>query len=503
MPSNLDDQIGRSSTKISQAVDIWSLGCIYSEAAMWIADGYKGVVDYRRQRMAETDKILNFKGGDCFHDGERVLKAVGGAHEDIEHRLRRSDYITKDVLDSMVVEMMWDEDRPNAKAMWRKAEGVLSRAQQRLPSNTEDNFTRSHNYNRSPTYLSPQPPPVQPQAPPPGLHVDAWRKEVSGPSGELVGPNYDEGQTSSMESVTEFGSQLTGSIPGLQGASSSLMTTPITSPFTSPLSSPFNSSFNSPFTSPRVNPQHDVYRRLSNEGQLRTLQNRRSSGQPSDISHRQSHIIATRLSDNRLMAPNELGPRVEFLQEAITMTPTDGEGNSDSFVDDAKTIGQVSRQSSSAYFVPITGQAVQREPPSSSAYFVPITSQAVQREPPSYPYSPDDFPIPPRSEKRPKALPLQPLTSPTSQAPQPPVVKHTAKTSIHHQIPVARYASFSNNPALHVSTHLSGRAHSVEYLSLAEALEWKKAHKKPKKRGRESSLRGADLLDVLKHRDHV
>src|SRR5271170_755216 len=107
MPYDLDGKMGSSSTKITQAVDIWSLGCIYSEAAMWIVDGYKGVVDYRRQRMAETDKIPNFKGGDCFHDGERVLKAVLDAHKDIEQRLRRSDYITKDVLDSIVEEMLW------------------------------------------------------------------------------------------------------------------------------------------------------------------------------------------------------------------------------------------------------------------------------------------------------------------------------------------------------------------------------------------------------------
>src|ERR1700730_2712366 len=74
MASSSDGQMGKSSSKKTQAVDIWSLGCIYSEAAMWIADGYSGVVDYRRQRIAETDKVPHFKGGDCFHDGERVLK---------------------------------------------------------------------------------------------------------------------------------------------------------------------------------------------------------------------------------------------------------------------------------------------------------------------------------------------------------------------------------------------------------------------------------------------
>ena len=50
---------------------------------MWIADGYKGLVEYRRQRMAETDRIL-FKSSDGFHDGERVLQSVRDCHRDIE-----------------------------------------------------------------------------------------------------------------------------------------------------------------------------------------------------------------------------------------------------------------------------------------------------------------------------------------------------------------------------------------------------------------------------------
>lgn len=158
---------------------------------MWIADGYKGVVDYRKQRMSESDRIL-FKAGDCFHDGERVLQSVADAHTDIENRLRRSDYVTKDVLDSLVDEMLWEDDRPNAKALSRKAEMVLTRARQRLSAYSGEEFSRSgSSQGRS---LPPRlPPPTQalppiPRGLPSGLssiteqqppNVEKWRAQIS------------------------------------------------------------------------------------------------------------------------------------------------------------------------------------------------------------------------------------------------------------------------------------------------------------------------------------
>jgi hypothetical protein len=481
MPYELDDQIGGSSTKITQAVDIWSLGCIYSEAAMWIADGYKGVVDYRRQRMAETDKIPNFKGGDCFHDGEQVLKAVLDAHKDIELRLRRSDYITKDVLDSMVEEMLWEEDRPGAKALWRKAEGVLSRAQQRLSSNTgEDSSTRCNNSNRYLTYplpqSPPQPPPERPRALPPGLsiaerkypaNVETWRSQVNGLNGEIGNPAYGREQRNSPESISEVDRELTGSISSWQVGSSSPQASPLTSPF----------------TSPHASSQYDFYRHLSTEGRPR-LQSRRSSGHksPNELSHRQSYMNTAELSDDRLLGPNAPELHSEFSQ-GTTMSPADGEENSDSVVDNEKTIGQGSHHPS-------------------IAYSIPITSPAVESDSPSYPFSPEHFRIPPKSQKR-LGLSSFPSTIHPNPAPLPTLINPIGSTSTYHDGPVARPEPFPNNLELPAPTHLSGRAHSVEHLSLAAALEWKKAHKKVKKHARVPSLPGANLLDELKDRDHV
>jgi hypothetical protein len=471
MQSNLDDRMGRSLAKISQAADIWSLGCIYSEAAMWIADGYKGVIGYRRQRRAATNKILNFKGGDCFHDGEQMLKAVSSAHADIELRLRRSDNITKDVLDSMVMEMLWDEDRPNAKALWRKAEIILSRAQQRLSlNNEEDGFTKPDQVPRSSSFQRPQPPSVRSVVPPRGLSVDAWREHIRRPSGDLCSPTYSvEPTRCGPESVSEFRSQASSSPLSWQGAGSSSAT------------SLASSTLTSPFSSRHASLQYDFHRQYSNEAKPRPLPNWRLSSQKllNEMSLRQSFIQPAELPDSGLVSPNER-PRAEF----TSVAPAESEVIDDPFVDDEKTIGRVSRRSSSVYSIPLTGAAAQSDSP-------------------SHPYSLKNYPIPPKSPNRPLTVSFFPQKDYTSQSPTLTVPKPTANTSILPQNPVAPSKSSSNNPALLMSTDLSGGDHSVEHLSLAEVLEWKKANKKPKKRGGDSTLRGANLLDVLRDRDHV
>ena len=47
---------------------------------MWVANGYNGILEYRKSRKKETDQIGEFKDGDCFHDGNEVLQAVGKQH---------------------------------------------------------------------------------------------------------------------------------------------------------------------------------------------------------------------------------------------------------------------------------------------------------------------------------------------------------------------------------------------------------------------------------------
>lgn len=249
---------------------------------MWIADGHNGLVEYRRNRMAETDRIL-FKAGDCFHDGERVLQTVLDAHRDIEDRLRRSDFITKDVLEKIVDEMLWEEDRPNAKALLRKSEIVLSRARQKLPPGSGEELTRttSTTNRRLPARRQPPTAPLPPiprtaqgsvhgsgiapaslssiaeqQYP---LNVEKWRSQIS--VSQVSKPQISEAD--SQVAGSTFSKQPTlgpGTISDVERDGSSMASwTPGDS-----------ESLTTPFTSAHSSVQyHDYHRQAMNEGRPR------------------------------------------------------------------------------------------------------------------------------------------------------------------------------------------------------------------------------------------
>lgn len=109
---------------------------MYSEAAVWLAHGLKGthgLEAYRDRRKSETDKIPKFKDGDCFHDGEKSLEAVREYHNMVLRALRTEDYVTKNVLNDMVAEMLdYKEYRPTAQNLWGKVIRITEKARIRL-----------------------------------------------------------------------------------------------------------------------------------------------------------------------------------------------------------------------------------------------------------------------------------------------------------------------------------------------------------------------------------
>ncbi|KAL2680434.1 hypothetical protein Neosp_008035 [[Neocosmospora] mangrovei] len=74
-------RLGR--TAITPKVDIWSLGCVMSEAALWLKCGRRGLDNYRQNRVDETRTLPRFDEaghGGCFHDGAETLRTVREAH---------------------------------------------------------------------------------------------------------------------------------------------------------------------------------------------------------------------------------------------------------------------------------------------------------------------------------------------------------------------------------------------------------------------------------------
>lgn len=124
---------------VDQAVDIWSLGSVLSEVAVWVVHGKDGLDTYRRRRQEETDNLPNFKDGRAFHNGREVLQSVCQTLEEVSENVRTSDHITRSVVQRMVTEMLYEADsRPNSISLWTKSQKILDYANKKFRPPKED-----------------------------------------------------------------------------------------------------------------------------------------------------------------------------------------------------------------------------------------------------------------------------------------------------------------------------------------------------------------------------
>src|SRR5436309_7014312 len=152
---------------VKQTVDVWSLGCVYSEVAVWIVHGKDRLEEYRKMRQDETEQIYDFKDAGCFHDSRDVLQCVGSMHEEVFDNVRTSDHVTKSVVKKMITEMLDEVDgRPTSKQLWAKSQNILKDAEKKLKQSrtTEPEIDPFAPANRSQVYGQPRGrmPPVLP-----------------------------------------------------------------------------------------------------------------------------------------------------------------------------------------------------------------------------------------------------------------------------------------------------------------------------------------------------
>ncbi len=119
---------------IGQAVDIWSLGCVFSEVAQWIAHGKKGLHQYRDSRRQFIASVMpSHQDPGCFHDTQKVLKIVKDTHEDLFKHVRIDDFMMRPVIKKMVEEMLYEADgRPTASQLCYKAHKIVEQADKEL-----------------------------------------------------------------------------------------------------------------------------------------------------------------------------------------------------------------------------------------------------------------------------------------------------------------------------------------------------------------------------------
>lgn len=116
--------------EVRRDVDVWSVGCVFSEAAVWSRYGWKRVLEYRLQRQRELKKILTLDGEHCFHDGRDVLPIVLGTHKHMAGEPRTIDQVTIDILHILDDNVLLNENesRYSAKQLFHKLKRVIRHA---------------------------------------------------------------------------------------------------------------------------------------------------------------------------------------------------------------------------------------------------------------------------------------------------------------------------------------------------------------------------------------
>jgi hypothetical protein len=159
---------------VKQHVDVWSLGCVYSEANTWVVRGYSRLQEYRQLRINATRDIPGFDGGDCFHDGKGVLEVVPDWHRKLSRYKRASDHVTDTLWTEMLRDMLGVQDiRPNGRMLLQRSNIVLTAARARLAASAGPSAGFSGSLPRAltsapaiPSQSQTQKPRTPPQVPP-------------------------------------------------------------------------------------------------------------------------------------------------------------------------------------------------------------------------------------------------------------------------------------------------------------------------------------------------
>ncbi|KAK8859097.1 serine threonine kinase [Apiospora arundinis] len=95
--SRVQERIEYDMLNVSVTSDVWSLGAVFSEIIVWLAEGIGGIETYETRRKQETSLLPNFRGSGfeaCFHDGTNRLKCVDEVHNETRGLLLSLDNIT-------------------------------------------------------------------------------------------------------------------------------------------------------------------------------------------------------------------------------------------------------------------------------------------------------------------------------------------------------------------------------------------------------------------------
>ena len=205
---------------VRQNVDIWSLGCILSEAAVWVVQGWDGLKAYRSLRHNETARIHKFDDQGCFHNSKHLLDSVKQTHHEISRQVRERDFVTKKVVGwtesgsgmqvtGIIHEMLNTPDRrPSAAQAQGRVEDAVIEAQRALTEHISTPSRRSHT-EPSRKRLTP------PVKPPELVHLPKSDPNISQTETRILGSPFAEATTPqprplSSDSLEQYAMSSTG-----------------------------------------------------------------------------------------------------------------------------------------------------------------------------------------------------------------------------------------------------------------------------------------------------
>lgn len=126
------------SAQVTQKADMWSLGCVLSEALVWSIFGHSGLVYYRDNRTAETSA----EDGPRFHDGTKALQAVHDQHQACLKGKRTGDELAPEINRLLRMLLAAPDERYTSKQLVREVAFIITT--RKPPDSPKDDSTNGH-----------------------------------------------------------------------------------------------------------------------------------------------------------------------------------------------------------------------------------------------------------------------------------------------------------------------------------------------------------------------
>ncbi|KAL9039625.1 MAG: hypothetical protein Q9214_004801 [Letrouitia sp. 1 TL-2023] len=136
----LESTLDRLPVGVRRDADVWSVGCVFSEAAVWSRFGWRRVLEYRFQRQQELKRSLDLDGEHLFHGGGDVLPIVLDTHKHMVKTPRMIDHVTIQILRILDEDVLLNENEPrcSAKQVFYKSKRIIRNTRKRFCVPTRD-----------------------------------------------------------------------------------------------------------------------------------------------------------------------------------------------------------------------------------------------------------------------------------------------------------------------------------------------------------------------------